>query len=111
MIAGAGLPNSPRHVAKARISLAGPTPASIVSFEGQYLSARTTLVGPPVSRAATVNVHIVQPLGGAWELFGGAQNVFGAEYADPVSDLHRQDAVEQNGRTARIGLRWKLWTP
>jgi outer membrane receptor protein involved in Fe transport len=47
----------------------------------------------------------------SWELFGGLRNVFDAEYSDPVSELHKQDAIEQNGRTARIGLRWKLWKP
>ena len=70
------LPNSPRHVAKARISLPGPTSQSFVSVEGQYLSSRTTLAGPRVSGRATLNVHVVQPLGRALELFGGAQNVF-----------------------------------
>ena len=33
------------------------------------------------------------------------------EYFDPVSGQHKQDAIEQNGRTARIGLSWKLWQP
>ena len=27
---------------------------------------------------------------------------------DPVSDQHVQEAIEQNGRTARIGLTWKI---
>jgi uncharacterized protein DUF4154 len=26
------------------------------------------------------------------------------------SSQHRQDSIPQNGRTARIGLRWSLWT-
>ena len=105
------LSNSPRHVAKARISLPGPTPRSFVSIEGQYLSSRTTLAGPRVSGGATLNVHVVQPLGRYFELFGGAQNLFGHEYFDPVSGQHRQDAIAQNGRTARIGLNWKPWQP
>jgi iron complex outermembrane receptor protein len=106
----AGLPNSPRHIAKARIGLPGPTDRSFVSVEGQYLSSRTTLFGPKVSAAATVNVTITQPLGRSWELSGGVRNIFDARYSDPVSSQHRQDAISQNGRTARIGLRWKLWT-
>lgn len=104
------LPNSPRHVAKGRISLPGFTPRSSVSVEGQYLSGRTTLVGTKVSSAATFNVHLVQPLGRSWELIGGIRNIFNEEYLDPVSGQHKQDAIPQNGRTARIGLRWKLWT-
>ena len=111
------LPNSPRHVAKARISLPGPTARSFVSIEGQYLSSRATLARPGldgsmtagrVSAAATANVTLVQPLGGAWELSGGIRNLFNTKYADPVSDQHAQEAVQQNGRTARIGLTLKV---
>ena len=106
----ARLPNSPRHMVKARISLPGPTARSFVSVEGQYLSSRGTLAGSKVSAAATVNVTMVQPLGRSWELSGSVRNIFDARYSDPVSSQHRQDAISQNGRTARIGLRWRLWT-
>jgi outer membrane receptor for ferrienterochelin and colicins len=111
------LPNSPRHVAKARVSLPGPISRSFISFEGQYLSRRSTLprpntdgvmVGGSVAGAATVNVTLVQPLGQAWDLTGGIRNLFDAKYSDPVSDQHVQDAIEQNGRTARIGITWKF---
>jgi iron complex outermembrane receptor protein len=111
------LANSPRHVATGRISLPGPTPRSFVSIEGQYLSSRTTLARPAadgsliagrVAAAATVNVNVVQPFGRAWELTGGIRNLFDNKYADPVSDQHVQESVQQNGRTARIGLTWKL---
>jgi outer membrane receptor for ferrienterochelin and colicins len=111
------LPNSPRHVAKGRISLPGPTARSFVSLEGQYMSSRATLARPGadgtlvagrVSGAATANVTVVQPLGRTWELSGGIRNLFDNKYADPVSDQHVQDAVEQNGRTARIGLTWRI---
>jgi iron complex outermembrane receptor protein len=79
-------------------------------MEGQYLSSRATLGGSRVSAAATVNVTIVQPLGRSWELFGGLRNIFDAQYADPASSQHMQDAIPQNGRTARIRLRWRVWT-
>lgn len=111
------LPNSPRHVAKARISLPGPTARSFVSIEGQYLSSRATLARPVaegsmiagrVSAAATANVTLVQPLGRAWELSGSIRNLFDNKYSDPVSDQHVQESVQQNGRTARIGLTWKV---
>jgi iron complex outermembrane receptor protein len=108
---GDKLPNSPRHIAKARISLPGPTRGSFVSMEGQYLSSRNTIAGPPLRQKATMNVHVLQPLGPSWQLFGGVQNVFGSAYLDPVSENHLQDAIAQNGRTARIGIRWSLWEP
>jgi len=103
------LPNSPRHVAKARISLPGPTPRSFVSIESQYLSSRNTLAGSTLPPAATVNLTVTQPIGRAWELFGTVRNVFDAQYGDPASGSHVQDTIPQNGRTARIGLRWRLW--
>jgi outer membrane receptor for ferrienterochelin and colicins len=113
------LPNSPHHVVKARISLPGPMPRSFISVEGQYLSRRDTLTRADredgfkyptsVSGAATLNINVVQPLGRSWELSGMIRNLFDADYSDPVSALHQQGAVPQNGRTARIGLTWKLW--
>jgi outer membrane receptor for ferrienterochelin and colicins len=106
----APLPNSPKHMVKARITVPGPLDRSFVSVEGHYLSSRATLTGPPVAASATVNVTMIQPLARSWELFGGVQNIFDARYFDPVSRQHQQDAIVQNGRTARIGLRWKLGT-
>ncbi len=111
------LPNSPRHVAKGRISVPGPVAHSFVSIEGQYLSSRATVARPAddgslfaarVAGAVTANLSYVQPLGRAWELTGSIRNVFNTKYADPVSDQHVQAAVEQNGRTARVGLTWKF---
>ena len=114
---GDELPNSPRHIAKARVSLPGPIARSFISFEAQYLSSRATFPRPDsddglytgkVGAAATANVTLVQPLGRAWELTGSIRNLFDTKYSDPVSEQHLQEAVEQNGRTARIGLTWKL---
>jgi iron complex outermembrane receptor protein len=105
------LPNSPRHVAKGRISVPGPTPRSFVSVEGLYLSSRATLAGQRVPGRAHLNLHVVQALGRSWELFGGVRNLFDVRSFDPVSSLHRQDAIEQNGRTARVGVTWKYWQP
>ena len=51
----------------------------------------------------------VQPVGKSWEVFGTVRNLFDDEYFDPASSQHAQDAIPQNGRTARIGLRWQLW--
>jgi len=102
----AGLPNSPRHIAKARISVPGPTDRSFVSVEAQYLSSRRTVAGSRVSASATVNVNVIQPLGRSWKLSGGVRNIFDDQYADPASSQHMQDTITQNGRTARIGLQW-----
>ena len=114
---GDELPNSPRHMAKARVSLPGPFGRSFISIEGQYLSSRTTFPRPDsgdglytgkVGAAATANVTLVQPLGRTWELTGGIRNLFDTKYSDPVSEQPVQESIEQNGRTARIGLTWKF---
>ncbi|MEP7308337.1 MAG: TonB-dependent receptor [Acidobacteriota bacterium] len=104
------LPNSPRHMLKARITVPGPTRRSFVSVEEQYLSSRETLAGSHVGAAAIVNVTMVQPVTRSWELFGTVRNLFDVDYADPASSSHRQDAIPQNGRTARIGLRYSMGT-
>jgi outer membrane receptor protein involved in Fe transport len=44
----------------------------------------------------------------ALSLFGGIRNMFNVQDADRVSDQHRPDAIPQNGRTLRVGLRWKV---
>ncbi len=103
------LPNSPRHMVKARFSVPGPFKRSSVAVDANYLSSRLTPVGTHVGARTTVNLHVVQPLGRSWELFGGLRNLFDVDYADPASSQHLQDAIPQNGRTARIGLRWTLW--
>jgi outer membrane receptor for ferrienterochelin and colicins len=114
---GSELPNSPRHVATGRLSLPGPWARSLLSIEGNYLSSRTTLARPAadgsmrsgrVPGRGLAHVTFVQPIGRAWELSAGVRNVFDTTYSDPVSDQHLQEAVEQNGRTARVGLTWKL---
>ena len=84
-----------------RFSVPGPLARSFVSVEGQYLSSRATIAGPDAPAAAALNIFVVQPIGRAWELTGGVRNVFNSRYLDPVSTQHVQDAIAQNGVTAR----------
>ena len=107
---GAELPNSPRHMSKARFSVPGPTERSFVAVEALYLSSRTLVTGARTPGATTVNITLTQPLGRSLELFGGFRNLFDVDYSDPASAQHLQTSIPQNGRTARIGLRWKLWS-
>jgi outer membrane receptor for ferrienterochelin and colicins len=103
------LTNSPRHMGKFRLSVPGPRSGSFGSFEWQYLSSRTTLAGTMVDGASLVNATAAWPLGRSLALTGQIRNLFDIRYADPASDEHAVDAIEQNGRTLRIGLRWKFW--
>jgi outer membrane receptor for ferrienterochelin and colicins len=105
------LPNSPRHMAKGRVSFPGPSRGSSIGVEGLFMSSRQTVLGSRLSAAGTVNLTATQPLGRSWELSVSARNLFDVTYADPASSAHQQDAITRNGRTARIGLTWKFWKP
>lgn len=102
------LPNSPRHMLKGRVSIPLLTPRSYLAVEGLYMSARDTLSGGSVAPAATMNMTLTQPIGRSWEIVGSVRNLFDIVYSDPASSQHLQDVIPQNGRTARIGLRWKV---
>jgi outer membrane receptor protein involved in Fe transport len=94
---------------KARMSVRGPTRGSFISVEGQYLSSRGTLAGVDTAPATVVNLTVTQPLARSLELVGTVKNMFDDEYDDPASAQHRQNVIPQNGRTARIGVRWRPW--
>ncbi len=104
------LPNSPRHMAKARLSVPGPLAGSFLSLEGQYVGKRGTLSGSHVPAYTVANVNYIQPLGRSWEFFAGVRNTLDTEILDPASNSHRQDAIPRNGRTLRFGVRFKLWS-
>jgi iron complex outermembrane receptor protein len=108
---GLRLTNSPRHLAKLRLSIPGPRPRSFASFEWQYLSTRTTFLGTTVDPASLAHVTVNVPIGGSVTITGYIRNLFNARYADPASDEHLADSIEQNGRTLRVGLKWTLWSP
>jgi outer membrane receptor for ferrienterochelin and colicins len=105
---GEALVNSPGQMAKLRVSVPIPTKRWLASVELLSLGSRRTLAGATLKPAATAGLTIIAPIGHAFELFGSARNVFNVQYADPASDSHRQDVIPQNGRTLRVGLRWKL---
>jgi iron complex outermembrane receptor protein len=105
---GETLVNSPGQMAKLRVSVPGPSKRFYASLEVLALGARRTLAGATLPPAATAGLTMIAPLGHAFELFGSVRNLANVQYADPASDSHRQDVIPQNGRTLRIGLRWKV---
>lgn len=103
------LTNSPRNLAKIRVSAPGPTSGSTASLEFQYVGRRETLAGTTVSGASLVNVNVRHRLSRQLELTALMANALNQHYADPASDEHAFDAIEQNGRTVRVGGRWTPW--
>jgi outer membrane receptor for ferrienterochelin and colicins len=108
---GQRLTNSPRHLAKAKLSVPGPREGSFASFEWQYLSTRTTLAGATVDPASVASVSAIFPIGRSLTFIGQVRNLFNARYSDPSSEEHLDDSIEQNGRTVRVGFRWTFWNP
>jgi outer membrane receptor for ferrienterochelin and colicins len=106
---GAVLFNSPAQMAKLRLSVPGPSKRSFVSVELLSMSSRRTLGGNTLKPATTANVTMIVPAGNAFELVGVVANLFDVSYADPASATLQQDSIVQNGRTLRVGLRWRFW--
>jgi outer membrane receptor for ferrienterochelin and colicins len=107
---GQRLTNSPRHVAKLRVSVPGPRARSFASLEWQHLSSRRTISGTTVAPASVANATFNWPLGRSLTLTGQVRNLLNARYSDPASDEHAVDAIEQNGRTLRVGIRFGFWS-
>jgi iron complex outermembrane receptor protein len=106
---GTDLVNSPHSMAKVRLSVPMPLRESTLAFDVRYTSSRRTLAGQRVPGVATADMTLRAPLSPSFEIVGTLRNLFDADYAEPASDSHIQDAIPQNGRTARIGLRWNFW--
>ena len=102
------LANSPQHAVKLRLSAAGPLAGSTIALDARYFSARQTLRGATLNGVAIADVTMVAPLNRSFEVVGSVRNLFDATYADPASGAHLDDAIPQNGVSARIGFRWTL---
>jgi iron complex outermembrane receptor protein len=103
--AGERLTNSPAHVAKVQLSVPGPARLTS-SMDVQIMSSRRTLAGEHVGTVALTNLTLTLPLRHGLRLAGTFRNLFDQTYFDPGSEEHRQDMLQQDGRTVRIGLEW-----
>lgn len=103
---GAALTNSPRHMAKLRLSIPAGSKRSFASAALQYLSSRLTLGGNRLPSVALANVSLLERIRPSLEVVGTVDNLFDRAYADPASDEHLQDSIPQNGRTFRAAVRW-----
>jgi outer membrane receptor for ferrienterochelin and colicins len=100
------LPNSPARTGTLRVSV--PVATSTAAFDVQWLSGRRTVAGTMLDGAAVAQATMTSRLTPSLELVASVRNLFNARYADPASEEHTFDAIEQNGRTASVGLRWTL---
>ena len=101
------LTNSPRHMVKARVAVP-LAPRAFASAEWQLVGQRSTLAGDTVGAASVVYVTAGWPISRTLALTGSIGNLFDQRYADPGSDEHLPDSIQQTGRTMRIGFRWTM---
>ncbi|WP_291982642.1 TonB-dependent siderophore receptor [Luteitalea sp.] len=104
--AGQTLTNSPAHVTQALFS--APLGAgAVVGIETRALSSRLLRSGGVVDGHVIANATVSGPLSklrARWSLT--VENLAGHRYADPVGADLLQEAIVQNGRTARLRILW-----
>lgn len=100
--------NWPSVVAEGRVSGPGPLPGSTWGAEVHHIGARDTLRGAPVDPYTLAHASLHVPIGDRLTLVAAGRNLFDVRAFDPASSEMAQHALEQNGRTARIGLRIRL---
>ena len=104
---GSSLSNSPRHLAKANLSVPFHRDRLLASLEVQYTSARATLAGDSAGGFTLANLTL---LARRWK--GGPSvslsvfNLFDKTYGDPGGTEHAQDVIPQDGRSVRVQFRY-----
>ena len=81
-----------------------PLPANIAaSFDMQVLSSRLTRDGNVVDGYLLPNLTITAPFAGRrGHVSFDIRNLTNERHSDPAGDDYLQQAVQQNGRTARV---------
>ncbi|HKB07505.1 MAG TPA: TonB-dependent receptor [Candidatus Polarisedimenticolia bacterium] len=101
------LTNSPRLLAKFSGEVPIRSERLTAGVEVQYTSRRLTLDGNYAPDFAVANLNVLsRQLVKGLDLSVGVYNLFDTTYADPGSEHHLQDTIEQDGRNFRIKLTW-----
>lgn len=106
---GGGLDNSPRLLGK--LNFSGPLAATGLRFgyELQYYAKRQSLDGTNLDGYWLSNLNLSANTGiKGLEVSLGLYNLFDARYAHPGSDINWQNALEQDGRSARLKLDYRF---
>ena len=106
---GDALTNSPDFLGKLRLLVPIAGERLGAGFELLYVGDRKTVTGGTTDAHAVGNFTLTSRLRrGAVELSAGAYNLFDARYADPVSEELPMDRIEQDGRSFRAEVRFRL---
>lgn len=103
------LTNSPQHLVKTNLIIPLIPDKVFVGFEGRYTSSRLTLAGNNASPFYILNVSLFsQQLVKGWELSAHINNLVNQKYGYPGDESHRQDIIDQDGRTFWVKLKYRF---
>lgn len=106
---GETLTNSPRHLAKANLTVPFLDDRLFTSLELQYTSARETLSGGAAGGFTVANLTLLSRnwrKGPSMSL--SVFNLFDKEYGDPGGAEHLQSVIPQDGRSFRVQVRYEF---
>jgi outer membrane receptor for ferrienterochelin and colicins len=103
------LTNSPQHLAKVNLIVPVVGDKLFAGFEGRYTSSRLTLADNNASPFYILNMSLFsQRIVKGWELSGHINNLMNQKYGYPGSGEHRQDIIDQDGRTFWVKLKYRF---
>lgn len=105
---GERLTNSPRHLAKIKLSAPLPGEWLRAGAELQYTGARRTPAGETGGFWLGNLNFTASRLARGLELSFGIYNLFDRRYADPGGTEHLQDSIAQDGRSVRLKLGYRF---
>jgi outer membrane receptor protein involved in Fe transport len=107
--ARAAVPNAPKHLVQARLSVPLIQRKIFASMDLQFVSTRDTLAGQYTGAYVVPNFTLfTQDVLKRWEVSVSLYNAFNRIYADPVGNGLAENVVFQDGRTFRIKVGYKL---
>lgn len=106
---GAAVPNSPRHMVQASLSIPLAQQRLWLSADARYMSQRLTPAGSNTDAYTVLDLTLfTERLPGGLEATASLFNAFDATWADPVSVEHVQAAIVQDGRHFRVQVGWRF---
>ncbi len=102
------LPNTPRHLIKfnhilpIRGGAKDVLPHLFLGFDMQYVDNRKTMTGKTAPSFTVANATLYSLHFEHWELTASVYNLLDKKYGDVGSTEHKQDLIEQDGRTYKV---------
>jgi len=104
---GDGKINSPKHLGKLNASIPLLKKKVFGTLDAQYVGRRSTLTQNTVSPYTTLNFTLLgRDIFGRLDLSASLYNALDKTFYDPGAEQHRQDALQQDGRSFRVKLVW-----